>query len=91
MTITDTIHNRLNAALSPVHLEVIDESHLHAGHAGAKPEGETHFRVIAISRSFQDQTRVTRQRLVYELLTDLLEGPVHALSLTLSSPSENKD
>jgi BolA protein len=89
MTISDTIHRRLVEALSPIHLEVIDESHLHAGHSGTRPEGETHFRVVAVSSVFDGQSRIGRQRQVYALLNDLLEGPVHALSLALSSPEDS--
>ena len=91
MKIAGTIRSRLEEALSPIRLEVIDESHLHAGHVGAKPDGETHFRVTAVSQIFEGQTRIGRQRYVYGLLADLLEGPVHALSLNLSAPDEIKD
>ena len=90
MTIADTIRGRLEEALSPIHLEVIDQSQLHDGHAGSRPEGETHFQVTVVSKAFENQGRVERQRQVYELLTDLLEGSIHALSLNLSSPEEIK-
>ena len=90
MSVAETIHSRLEDALSPTHLEVVDESHLHAGHAGARAEGETHFRVTATSAVFQGKNRVQRQRQVYSCLTDLIEGPIHALSLKLSAPEDDQ-
>ncbi|NQV22590.1 MAG: BolA family transcriptional regulator [Rhodospirillales bacterium] len=89
MTIAETIRIRLEDAFSPNVLEVIDESHLHSGHAGARPEGETHFRVTVVSETFKGENRVERQRSVYRVLSDLLEGPIHALSLKLSAPDES--
>lgn len=89
MSVAETIRSRLEDALSPTHLEVVDESHLHAGHAGARAEGETHFRVTATSTEFRGKNRVQCQRQVYNCLTDLLEGPIHALSLKLSAPEDS--
>ena len=62
-------------------LDVIDESHLHAGHVGARPEGETHFRLIISSKFFSGKTRIEKQRAIYRVLADELSGPVHALSI----------
>lgn len=83
MTVKNTIENKLTAAFCPSFIEVVDESHKHAGHAGARPEGETHFHVTLVSAQFGGKNAVARQRMVYKLLADELSGPVHALSLTL--------
>jgi len=88
MSVASTIEEKLKKALDPRDLQVQDESHKHAGHAGARPEGETHFHVTAVAAAFEGQTRVERQRMVYSILADELAGPVHALGLTLSAPSE---
>ena len=69
---------------APSDLEVIDESDLHAGHSGAKPGGETHFRVRMTSKSFVGMSRIDRQRAVHKALKNELEERVHALSLNLS-------
>jgi BolA protein len=85
MSVAETIKHKLKAALSPTHLEVIDESHLHAGHVGARPEGETHFRVVIVSPDFEGVSRIDNQRKVHRLLSDELAGPVHALSVRASA------
>jgi BolA protein len=86
MSVAQDIERKLNEALAPTSLKVIDESHLHAGHVGARPEGETHFRVEVVSDAFADCSRVDRQRLVYDILREELAGPVHALSVQASPP-----
>ena len=86
MSIAESIHTKLTAAFAPTSLEVIDESHLHAGHVGARPEGETHFRVVMTAAAFGGLSRVDRQRQVYDLLAAELAGPVHALALKLEAP-----
>ena len=95
--IADSIRQKINEALAPSRLAIIDESHQHAGHAGARhhegkagdhPEGETHFRVEIVSTAFAGESRVARQRRVYELLAEELKGPVHALSLQTLTPEE---
>jgi BolA family transcriptional regulator, general stress-responsive regulator len=74
----------LSARLDTTFLEVIDESHLHAGHAGASPEGVgTHFRVRVSSPLFTGLPRVARHRLVYDALRDFIEGGVHALAIEI--------
>jgi BolA family transcriptional regulator, general stress-responsive regulator len=85
MSVAETIRNKLAAELLPSRLEVIDESHLHAGHIGARPEGETHFKVIVVSAKFEGQGRVESQRRIYQILADELAGPVHALSVSASA------
>lgn len=90
MSVKENIENKLTAAFSPLFIEVEDQSHKHAGHVGARPEGETHFHVILISADFSAKSRVACQRMVYKVLAEELVGPVHALSLDLKdeiSPS----
>ena len=81
MTVRDDIARKLREAFLPSRLEVIDESHLHAGHVGSRPEGETHFRVEIEAGAFQGMSRVARQKAVYSVLAEELAGPVHALSI----------
>jgi BolA protein len=88
MRVADQIRRKLDEALSPVALDVIDESARHAGHAGARPEGETHFRVRIVSRAFEGMNRVARQRRVHEILADELRTRVHALSIDAKTPEE---
>ncbi|HEY0524185.1 MAG TPA: BolA family protein [Stellaceae bacterium] len=84
----ETIESKLRDALRPARLAVVDESHRHAGHAGARPEGETHFRVEIVSADFGGLGRVARQRRVYEILAEELRTQVHALALTTLTPEE---
>jgi BolA protein len=87
--IADAIERKLTDAFAPTRLAVIDESHRHAGHAGARPEGETHFRVEMVSAAFAGKSRVARQRLVYAALADELRAHVHALQLATLAPDED--
>lgn len=84
--VKDQIVTRLTDRFAPTSLEVIDESHLHAGHAGARPEGETHFRVHIVAPEFAGLSRLQRHRLVNETLAAELEGPVHALAVRAEAP-----
>jgi len=88
MRVSATIEDKLNKTLSPVRLDVIDESHLHAGHAGARPEGESHFRVEIVAQAFEGKSRLDRQRMVYDALTKELMEDIHALSLKTLTPEE---
>jgi len=88
MSIAETIRRKLTDRLAPIRLDIIDESHRHAGHAGARPEGETHFAVAIVSAAFTGLSRVARQRLVYQILADELATRVHALGLTTLAPGE---
>jgi BolA protein len=88
MTVADTIRRKLRDRFDPLRLEIVDESHRHAGHAGARPEGETHFAVTIVSAAFAGHGRVARQRLVYQALAEELATRVHALSLTTLAPGE---
>ena len=90
MSVADTIRRKLTERFAPIRLEIIDESHRHAGHAGARPEGETHFAVTIVSAGFAGQSRVARQRLVYQTLAEELATRVHALSLTTLAPAEDQ-
>jgi len=88
MTAKDTITKKLTDALHPESLSVVDESHLHEGHAGHRPGGETHFRVHIVSRAFEGKSRVERHRMINTLLADDLTGGVHALALKTLAPGE---
>jgi BolA family transcriptional regulator, general stress-responsive regulator len=75
-------------ALDPILLDVVDESHLHAGHAGAREGGGTHYRVRIVSAQFDHQSRVARHRLIYGLLTAEFADGLHALALVAKAPDE---
>lgn len=90
MKIRNTIETNLTEALRPTRLEIVDESHRHAGHAGANPEGESHFRLTVVAQAFEGKSRVDRQRLVYGALRDLMASRIHALALTTLTPAEDK-
>ena len=90
MLVREQIERKLIAGLAPERLVITDESHRHAGHGGAHPEGESHFAIEIVSAVFEGQSAVARQRLVYGLLADELKSRVHALSLSTRSPSEVK-
>jgi BolA protein len=84
----DRIRAKLAAALQPTRLELIDASHLHRGHAGHDPRGETHFRLTVVSAAFAGKSRVERQRLVYGALAAEMSERVHALSIAAKAPGE---
>jgi len=88
MTVRDTIAEKLTQAFAPVHLDVIDQSHLHAGHAGARPGGETHYSIHIVSQAFRGKTRIERHRMVNETLARELAGSVHALAIRAVAPEE---
>ncbi len=88
MSVAATIEEKLTRAFQPTRLNIEDQSHLHAGHAGHNPEGESHFHVVLVSEAFADMNRVQRQRAVYAVLAEELKGRVHALSLETRSPAE---
>jgi BolA protein len=81
------IETRLRESLAATHVDVVDESHLHAGHAGAA-SGGGHFRATIVSPRFEGQGRVARQRLVYDVLAAEMRGEVHALSMRTFTPAE---
>lgn len=86
--IADRIRSKLEAALSPVRLDIQDDSAKHSGHSGAREGGESHFSVLIVSDAFEGLNRVARQRRVNTILADELAGPVHALSIQAKTPAE---
>ena len=88
MNASERIRRRLEDAFQPSRLEVHDESARHAGHAGARAGGETHFRVTIVSQTFAGRSRLERHRLVHAALDEELRGGVHALALTALVPGE---
>jgi BolA protein len=89
MSVAARIRERL-AELEPVHLELIDESAQHAGHAGARPGGNTHWRLTIVSSRFAGQSTVARHRMVYQALGELMQHPIHALAINARAPEEPK-
>ena len=87
-SVAQRMRTKLEAALAPSLLDIADDSAKHAGHAGARDGGESHFSMTIISAAFAGKSRVDRQRLVHALLADELAGPVHALALKLRAPGE---
>jgi BolA protein len=88
MSVEATIREKLLRTFQPTRLEVINESHLHAGHRASPGTGESHFRVTMVSAQFAGKSRLQRHRLVNEALAAELAGKVHALALELNAPGE---
>ncbi len=88
--IADSMRRKLEAAFSPLRLDIVDDSHQHAGHSGSRAEGETHFHVTIVAAAFAGASRVDRQRKVYATLAEEMKGRVHALQLTTLAPDEFK-
>ncbi len=86
--VKQTITNKLREAFSPESLDVIDESHLHEGHAGHRPGGETHFRIYIVSGAFEGKSRIERHRMINATLAVELAGSVHALAIKAQAPGE---
>ena len=84
----DLITKKLTQAFAPARLDVVDESHQHAGHAGHRPGGETHFRVTIVAEAFRGKTRIERHRMVNETLAAELGGGVHALAIHATAPED---
>lgn len=87
MSVADEIRRRLGA-LQPERLEIADESAAHVGHAGWRPGGETHWRLLIVAERFAGLSTVARHRLVYQALGELMSHPIHALSITACAPGE---
>ena len=87
MNVMDEIRARL-ASLQPVSLELSDDSHLHAGHAGAR-SGGGHYRLAIVSTAFQGKNTVARHRIIYDALGELMRKEIHALAIQARSPEEN--
>lgn len=88
MSVAARIRTKLETALSPLHLDIQDDSAKHAGHAGARPGGESHFSVVIVAAAFEGLSRVERQRRIYDALSEEMAGPVHALALRAMTPAE---
>ncbi len=89
MAVADIIEHKLTQALAPQRLKIVDDSEKHKGHAGYREGGETHFSVEVVSAAFSGQSRVARQRRVYEILAAELADRVHALQLRTLTPEED--
>lgn len=87
MTRAETIRSRLAAALAPTALDIEDESHRHAGHAGAR-DGRGHFRVRIVSAAFEGMSAIARHRAVYAALGELMQTDIHALAIDARTPEE---
>ena len=90
MRVAEIINRKLSESLSPTTLSIVDDSHKHAGHAGATPGGESHFSITIVSKSFEGKSRIQRQRMVYKALSEEMAGRIHALALQTLTPSELK-
>jgi BolA protein len=86
--VEQAIRTKLEAGLAPARLDIVDDSARHAGHAGAREGGESHFTVTVVSAAFAGVSRIARQRRVNTLLAEELAGPVHALSIQALAPGE---
>ena len=87
-SVADRLRVKLEAGFRPHKLEIVDDSHRHKGHAGARPEGESHFTVVVESPRFAGLNRVARQRLVNQALADLLSSRIHALAIRARATGE---
>lgn len=88
MTRRDRMATQLDAAFSPHRLEILDESHLHHGHAGWREGGETHYRILVVAPAFSGKSRVDRHRMVNEALKQEFDDGLHALAITARAPEE---
>jgi BolA protein len=88
MTVAERIRAKLTAAFAPSALELIDESDRHRGHAGARPGGETHFRLAIVSEAFAGLSPVERHRKVMAALRDEFADRLHALTISARAPGE---
>ncbi len=85
---SELIKQKLNEALKPDLIEIIDDSAAHAGHVGAK-KGGGHFNVTIVAKIFDDKSLVQRHQLIYQALGDLMKNEIHALGINALTPSEN--
>jgi len=88
MSLQSRMREKLTLSLHPTQLDVVNESHLHAGHGGSPGTGESHFRLLIVSGDFQGKSRVERHRIVNELLREELRDGVHALAIKALAPGE---
>ena len=88
MRVEDEIRRKLKQAFAPQALEVVNDSHRHAGHAGSPGTGESHFTIKVVSPVFEGKSRVERHRMVNQVLADELAGKIHALAVSALTPAE---
>ena len=88
MRTAETITKKLTEAFAPQSLKVEDESHQHAGHAGHREGGQTHYRVYIVAEAFKGKTRIERHRMINATLSDELAAGVHALAIHAAAPGE---
>ena len=88
MSVEQSIREKLTEAFEPEALEIVNESHHHAGHAGSPGTGESHFSVKVVSSAFAGKSRLERHRMVNDVLAEELSGNIHALALSALSPEE---
>ena len=88
MSVEATIREKLVRALAPTRLDIVNESHLHAGHRNSPGTGESHFRVLVVSPVFAGKSRLARQRLINETLAEELKTRIHALAISAYGPDE---
>lgn len=86
--IAEGMRAKLEAALAPERLEIVDDSEAHRGHGGYREGGESHFNVEIVAAAFDGKSRIARQRMVFDALREEMAGPVHALSLRCLAPGE---
>ena len=86
--VAEQLERKLTEAFTPARLQIEDDSARHAGHAGARHGGESHFNVVIVAAAFEGLSRVQRQRMVYATLAEELAGSVHALSVKALAPGE---
>jgi len=90
MRVSETITSKLKQAFTPESIDVVDESHLHAGHAGHRPGGQSHFRIYIVSQAFAGKSRIDRHRMINAVLADDLAGGIHALAIHAAAPGEQR-
>jgi len=90
MRVEQAIREKLSAAFNPAAIEVVNDSHHHAGHGSSPGTGESHFSVVVVSPVFAGKSRLERHRMVNSALAEELAGPVHALAVTALTPDERR-
>mgnify|MGYP001400916196 CR=1 FL=1 len=88
MKIKDIINKKIIEQLEPLSLSIRDDSNLHIGHVGAKPEGETHFHIDIVAEVFRGKSRVESQRIVFRVLKEEMDNKIHALSISAHEPPD---
>jgi BolA protein len=87
VSVAQEIRQRLQS-LAPDHLELVDDSARHAGHAGAAPGGNTHWNLVIVSAAFAGKPTLARHRMIYQALGSLMQNPIHALAIVARAPGE---